>query len=73
MTTELTPLLKAAIGFAYVGGFGFVAFGLALSYRRGRLHPLLLLSGIWRENIFVKIGGVTLKSCSSVWRHKTEV
>lgn len=41
--TELTPLLKAAIGFAYVGGALFVAIGLALSFRRGRLHPLLLV------------------------------
>lgn len=41
--TELTPLLKAAINFAYVGAFVFVAIGLYLSYRRGRLHPLLLL------------------------------
>ncbi|HTY16966.1 MAG TPA: spirocyclase AveC family protein [Myxococcota bacterium] len=43
MTSELTPLLRAAIGFAYVGGLGFVAIGLLLSYRRGRLHPLLLV------------------------------
>ena len=41
--TELTPLLKAAIGFAYIGGFTFVALGLYLSYRRRRLHPLLLV------------------------------
>ena len=40
---ELTPLLKAAIGFAYVGGLTFVALGVFLSYRRGRLHPLLLV------------------------------
>jgi len=43
MTSELTPLLQAAIGFAYVGGFVFVTLGVLLSYRRGRLHPLLLL------------------------------
>src|SRR5262245_25750432 len=43
MTSELTPLLKAAISFAYIGGFGFVAVGVLLSARRGRLHPLLLL------------------------------
>jgi len=43
VTTELTPLLKAAIGFAYVGGVAFVALGVFLSYRRRRLHPLLLL------------------------------
>jgi hypothetical protein len=40
---ELTPLLKAAIGFAYIGGFTFVALGVHLSWRRGRLHPLLLV------------------------------
>lgn len=43
MTSELTPLLRAAISFAYIGGFGFVAIGVFLSVRRGRLHPLLLL------------------------------
>src|SRR5215470_6947265 len=41
--TELTPLLKAAIGFAYIGGFTFVALGALLSYRERRLHPLLLV------------------------------
>jgi len=41
--TEPTPILKAAIGFAYVGGFAFVAAGVLLSFRRGRLHPLLLV------------------------------
>jgi hypothetical protein len=41
--TELTPLLKAAIGFAYVGGFAFVALGAFLSHRARRLHPLLLV------------------------------
>jgi hypothetical protein len=35
--------LKAAIGFAYVGGASFVAIGLFASFRRGRPHPLLLL------------------------------
>ena len=43
MSAELTPLLKAAIAFAYVGGIAFVAIGVYLSYRRRRLHPLLLL------------------------------
>ena len=42
MSTELTPLLKVAIGFAYVGGLGFVVAGVVLSVRRRRLHPLLL-------------------------------
>jgi succinate dehydrogenase/fumarate reductase cytochrome b subunit len=41
--SEPTPLLKAAIGFAYIGGALFVAVGLLLSFRRGRPHPLLLL------------------------------
>jgi hypothetical protein len=43
MMSEPTPLLEAAIGFAYVGGFAFVSTGVWLSFRRGRLHPLLLL------------------------------
>jgi hypothetical protein len=33
----------ASIGFAYVGGFAFVAIGVYLTYRRRRLHPLLLV------------------------------
>src|SRR5215475_15225018 len=41
--SELPPLLKAAISFAYVGGAFFVAIGLILSFRRGRPHPLLLV------------------------------
>jgi uncharacterized protein DUF5135 len=41
--SELTPLLKAAISFAYIGGAFFVAIGLILSFRRGRPHPLLLV------------------------------
>src|SRR5262245_47078518 len=40
---ELTPLVRASIAFAYIGGFTFVAAGVYLSYRRGRLHPLLLV------------------------------
>jgi hypothetical protein len=43
VSTELTPLLKATIAFAYVGGFVFVALGVFLSVRRRRLHPLLLV------------------------------
>lgn len=43
MSTELTPLLTAAIAFAYVGGTSFIAIGVYLSIRRRRLHPLLLL------------------------------
>ena len=43
MSSELTPLLTAAIGFAYVGGIVFVALGVVLSVRRRRLDPLLLV------------------------------
>ena len=43
MSDELTPLLTASIAFAYVGGFTFVALGVYLSFRRRRLHPLLLV------------------------------
>jgi hypothetical protein len=43
MNDALTPLLKAAIAFAYVGGIGFLATGLYLTYRRRRVHPLLLV------------------------------
>jgi len=43
MSDHLTPLLTAAIGFAYVGGLGFVVVGAYLTYRRRRLHPLLLV------------------------------
>lgn len=43
MSTELTALQTAAIAFAYVGGFAFVAAGVVLSVRRRRLHPLLLV------------------------------
>jgi hypothetical protein len=41
--SELSPLLKASLFFAYFGAFVFVAVGSVLSYRRGRPHPLLLL------------------------------
>ncbi len=40
---RLTPVMVQAIAFAYIGGFGFIAAGVYLSYRRRRLHPLLLL------------------------------
>jgi hypothetical protein len=43
VSNELTPLLKASIAFAYIGGFTFVALGVYLSFRRNRLHPLLLV------------------------------
>jgi len=41
--SELTPLLRAAIDFAYIGGASLVAVALFLSVRRGRPHPLLLV------------------------------
>lgn len=41
--SELTPIMEAAINFAYVGAFVFVVMGLYLSYRKGKPHPLLLL------------------------------
>ncbi len=44
MTPELTPPVAAAIAFAYIGGIVFLAAGVYLSWRRGRLHPLLLVS-----------------------------
>ncbi|WP_094285603.1 spirocyclase AveC family protein [Mycobacterium lehmannii] len=44
MSTELTPALIVGLSFAYVGGVLFLAYGVYLSIRRGRLHPLLLLS-----------------------------
>jgi hypothetical protein len=40
---ELTPLLKVALGFAYLGGAFFVAIASIASLRRGRPHPLLLV------------------------------
>ena len=43
MNDGLTPLMKGGIAFAYVGGLGFLAAGSYLSYRRRRLHPLLLV------------------------------
>jgi len=43
MVAEMTPLMKAGIAWAYVGGVVFVAVGVYLSFRRHRLHPLLLL------------------------------
>src|SRR6478735_8202960 len=43
MSDDLTPLLKASIAFAYIGGLGFFTFGVYLSVRRRRLHPLLLV------------------------------
>jgi vacuolar-type H+-ATPase subunit I/STV1 len=39
----LTTIVTAAMTFAYIGGVAFVVIGIYLSYRRRRLHPLLLL------------------------------
>ena len=43
MSTGLTPLLMASMGFAYITGIAFFSVGVYLSYRQRRLHPLLLL------------------------------
>jgi hypothetical protein len=43
MSSGLTPVMKASLAFAWVGGFGFIAVGVYLTYRRRRLHPLLLV------------------------------
>jgi hypothetical protein len=40
----MAPVIKVAITFAYLGGAAFTLVGILLSYRRGRPHPLLLLS-----------------------------
>jgi len=41
--SELSAIAAAANSFAYIGALVFVAIGLYLSVRRGRLHPLLLV------------------------------
>ena len=43
MSSGLTPALVFGEVFAYVGGTSFLAAGIYLTYRRRRLHPLLLL------------------------------
>ncbi len=43
MSHHLGPLLIAAISFAYLGGLAFIVAGVYLTYRRRRLHPLLLV------------------------------
>src|SRR6201995_1983232 len=40
----MTPLLEGHMYFAYASGIAFFLVGAYLSYRRRRLHPLLLLS-----------------------------
>ncbi|WP_179474203.1 spirocyclase AveC family protein [Mycolicibacterium vinylchloridicum] len=44
MNTSLTPVMIAGLTFAYVGGVVFLLVGVYLSIRRGRIHPLLLVS-----------------------------
>ena len=44
MNDDLTTLEASSIVFAYVTGVVFLAAGVYLSWRRGRLHPLLLVS-----------------------------
>ncbi|CAJ1510608.1 spirocyclase AveC family protein [[Mycobacterium] burgundiense] len=44
MNVSADFLITAGVTFAYVGGLAFLLIGSYLSYRRGRLHPLLLLS-----------------------------
>lgn len=41
--SELTPIIKLAINFAYAGGVAFTLVGILLSFRRGRPHGLLLM------------------------------
>src|SRR6201995_6096745 len=43
MTTELTPLLTAAVAFGWISGIVFTVAGIYLSVRHRRMHPLLLL------------------------------
>ncbi len=43
MNEGLTPLMVGSIAFAYVGGVGLLGAGVYLSWKRGRLHPLLLV------------------------------
>jgi hypothetical protein len=44
MNTQMTPLMAGAMYFAVVTGTAFLLIGIYLSYRRRRIHPLLLLS-----------------------------
>jgi hypothetical protein len=43
MTQDVTPQIAASIAFAWIGGIAFLAVGVYLTYRRRRLHPLLLV------------------------------
>ncbi|ORJ64048.1 spirocyclase AveC family protein [Mycobacterium simiae] len=44
MNTQMTPALAGAMYFAYASSILFLAIGTYLSYRRRRIHPLLLLA-----------------------------
>ncbi len=44
MNAGLSPVVIAGLTFAYVGGVVFLVVGIYLSIKRGRLHPLLLVS-----------------------------
>jgi Spirocyclase AveC-like len=44
VNAKITPLLEGQMYFAYVSGIAFILVGAYLSYRRRRVHPLLLLS-----------------------------
>jgi len=43
MNTQPTTLIVAATAFAYLGGVAFLGFGIYLSLKGKRLHPLLLV------------------------------
>ena len=43
MIGVLTPQVKASIAFAWIGGSGFLAVAIYLTFRRRRVHPLLLV------------------------------
>lgn len=43
MNEGLTPVMTGSIVFAYVGGVGLLGTGAYLSWKRGRLHPLVLV------------------------------
>ena len=44
MKTEMTPAMAGSLYFAIISSIAFLAIGIYLSYRRRRIHPLLLLS-----------------------------
>jgi hypothetical protein len=44
VNTEMTPAMAGAMYFAYASSTVFLLVGIYLSYRRRRIHPLLLLS-----------------------------